>query len=78
MLEFIKNNWWYFLIALFLGFSIYTNDLAQTAQLAKHEQRITALEDAKADNQTKWAVLQIQLTAIQTDLTDIKTQLKSK
>jgi len=38
--------------------------------------RVTALEHAKTDSDTRWAVLQVQMTAIQTDLTDIKTQLK--
>lgn len=74
----IKQNWFTLGGGLFLVFSIYTNDQSQTKQLQDLDSRIQILEHSRSEQDTKWAVLQVQLTSIQTDLTDIKQQLKSK
>ena len=76
--ELLKKNWLTVGGGLFLIFSIYTNDANQTKNISDLEQRVSSLEKINADSNTKWAVLQVQLTSIQTDLTDIKTQLKVK
>ena len=76
--ELLKKNWLTVGGGLFLIFSIYTNDAGQTKNIGDLEQRVSTLEKDRADSNTKWAVLQVQLTAIQTDLTDIKAQLKVK
>lgn len=74
----IKQNWFTLGGGLFLVFSIYTNDQSQTKQIQDLDSRMQVLELSRSEQDTKWAVLQVQLSAIQTDLTDIKQQLKSK
>lgn len=74
----LKQHWFTLGGGLFLVFSIYTNDSTQTKQLQELDLRVQGLEHSKTDQDTKWAVLQVQLTSIQTDLTDIKQQLKTK
>ena len=74
----IKQHWLTLGGGLFLVFSIYTNDIAQTKQIQGLDSRVQVLERSRSEQDTKWAVLQVQLSSIQTDLTDIKQQLKSK
>jgi len=74
----IKQHWLTLGGGLFLVFSIYTNDVAQTKQIQELDSRMQVLEHSRSEQDTKWAVLSVQLASIQTDLTDIKHQLKSK
>ena len=74
----IKQHWLTLGGGLFLVFSIYTNDIAQTKQIQGLDSRVQVLELSRSEQDTKWAVLSVQLASIQTDLTDIKQQLKSK
>ena len=74
----IKQHWLTLGGGLFLVFSIYTNDIAQTKQIQGLDSRVQVLESSRSEQDTKWAVLSVQLASIQTDLTDIKQQLKSK
>ena len=74
----IKQHWLTLGGGLFLVFSIYTNDQSQTKQIQDLDSRMQVLERSRSEQDTKWAVLQVQLSSIQTDLTDIKQQLKSK
>lgn len=74
----IKQHWFTLGGGLFLVFSIYTNDVAQTKQIQELDSRMQVLEHSRSEQDTKWAVLSVQLASIQTDLTDIKHQLKSK
>lgn len=74
----IKQHWFTLGGGLFLVFSIYTNDVTQTKQIQELDSRMQVLEHSRSEQDTKWAVLSVQLASIQTDLTDIKQQLKSK
>ena len=76
VLAIIKQHWLTLGGGLFVMFSIYTNDANQTKQLATIDARVSTLEQARAADDTRWAVLGVKLDTIQTDLTDIKTQLK--
>lgn len=74
----MKQHWLTLGGGLFVMFSIYTNDANQTKQLATIDARVSVLEQARAADDTRWAVLGVKLDTIQNDLTDIKTQIKKE
>lgn len=57
-----------------------TNNLnqLQESKLAQHDARISNLEQKQNTNDTQMAVIKVQLDSIQSDLKDIKAELKKK
>lgn len=74
LVEFFRDNWWQICVLIVIVIRIYISDGEQTKRIDEHDARIIAIEQKQNLNDTNWAVINVKLTQIQADLTEIKTQ----
>lgn len=76
-----RNNW-HMVVALFSAIFMiskaYDMNNNQVTQINDLQSRVIALENHTHEDDTNWAVLKVQLSIIQTDINDIKNDLKAK